>query len=61
MSKNIQTLKGPVEVDSLRLILPHEHLFTELRGPLVPDHAQAERKMWCAWWGNFWLKHVRRV
>ena len=42
MSKNIQTLKGPVEVDSLRLILPHEHLFTELRGPLVPDHAQAE-------------------
>jgi phosphotriesterase-related protein len=42
MSKNIQTLKGPVEVDSLGLILPHEHLFTELRGPLAPDYAQAE-------------------
>lgn len=42
MTKKIQTLKGSVEIDSLGLILPHEHLFTDLRGPLVPDYAQAE-------------------
>ena len=40
--KKIQTLKGLVDIDSLGLILPHEHLFTDLRGPLVPDYAQAE-------------------
>ncbi len=42
MAKSIQTIKGPVEVDSLALILPHEHLFTDLRGPRVPDYARAE-------------------
>ena len=26
------------------LILHHEHLFTDLRGPLVPGYAQAERE-----------------
>jgi phosphotriesterase-related protein len=40
--KKIQTLKGSVDIDSPGLILPHEHLFTDLRGPLVPDYAQAE-------------------
>ena len=40
--KRIQTVTGPVNVDSLGLILPHEHLFTDLRGPLVDGHAQAE-------------------
>jgi phosphotriesterase-related protein len=42
VAKRIQTLTGPVDVDSLGLILPHEHLFTDLRGPLVAGYAQAE-------------------
>lgn len=42
MVKRIHTLTGPVEVEALGLILPHEHLFTDLRGPLVPGYAQAE-------------------
>ena len=42
MEKRIQTVKGPVEIDALGLILPHEHLFTDLRGPEVPDYAQAD-------------------
>ena len=42
MTKNLHTLTGPVAVESLGLILPHEHLFTDLRGPFVPEYAQAE-------------------
>ena len=42
IAKRIQTITGPVDVDSLGLILPHQHLFTDLRGPLVADCAQAE-------------------
>lgn len=42
MAKRIQTLKGPVDIDSLGLILPHEHLFTDLRGPFVDGYALAE-------------------
>jgi phosphotriesterase-related protein len=42
MMKKIHTVKGPVEVDSLGLILPHEHLFTDLRGPHVAGYARAE-------------------
>ncbi|MCI0550405.1 MAG: esterase [Anaerolineae bacterium] len=42
MTKKIHTIKGSVEIDSLGLILPHEHLFTDLRGPLVVGYAQAE-------------------
>jgi phosphotriesterase-related protein len=38
----VQTVKGAVAVENLGLILPHEHLFTDLRGPLVPDYARAE-------------------
>jgi phosphotriesterase-related protein len=41
-TKTIHTIKGPVEVDSLGLILPHEHLFTDLRGPHIPEYAQGE-------------------
>ena len=41
-AKTIQTIKGPVDVDSLGLILPHEHLFTDLRGPHVPEYARGE-------------------
>lgn len=42
MAKNIHTITGPVAIDSLGLILPHEHLFTDLRGPSVSDYAQGE-------------------
>lgn len=38
----VQTVKRVVAVEDLGLILPHEHLFTDLRGPLVPDYALAE-------------------
>jgi phosphotriesterase-related protein len=38
----MHTVTGAVEVDSLGLILPHEHLFTDLRGPRVEGYAQAE-------------------
>jgi phosphotriesterase-related protein len=42
MVKRIQTIKGPIEIESLGFVLPHEHLFTDLRGPHVPDYAQGE-------------------
>lgn len=42
MLKRIYTIKGPIEIDTLGLILPHEHLFTDLRGPNVPDYARGE-------------------
>jgi phosphotriesterase-related protein len=42
MAKRIHTVKGPVAIDSLGLILPHEHLFTDLRGPHVAGYAQGE-------------------
>jgi phosphotriesterase-related protein len=42
MAKRIYTIKGPVETAALGLILPHEHLFTDLRGPHVPGYAQGE-------------------
>ena len=38
----LQTVQGPVLVEELRLILPHEHLFTDLRGPLAEGYAQAD-------------------
>lgn len=41
-TKHIHTLKGPVAIETLGLILPHEHLFTDLRGPSVPGYAHAE-------------------
>ena len=42
MPKKLHTIKGAVDAESLGLILPHEHLFTDLRGPSVPEYAQAE-------------------
>ena len=42
MAKRIHTIQGSVEPDSFGLILPHEHLFTDLRGPHVPGYAEAE-------------------
>jgi phosphotriesterase-related protein len=41
-SAYIQTVRGQVDIKDLGLVLPHEHLFTDLRGPQVPDYAQAE-------------------
>ena len=38
----IHTIKGSVEPNTLGLILPHEHLFTDLRGPQAIGYAQAE-------------------
>jgi phosphotriesterase-related protein len=38
----LQTFDGPIPVDELGLILPHEHLFTDLRGPSVSDYAVAD-------------------
>lgn len=40
MEKRIHTINGAVEIESLGLILPHEHLFTDLRGPSVSGYAQ---------------------
>jgi phosphotriesterase-related protein len=42
MAKHLQTITGPAEAGDLGLILPHEHLFTDLRGPTAPGYAQAE-------------------
>ena len=42
MVKSIHTVKGPIETRSLGLVLPHEHLFTDLRGPRVADYARGE-------------------
>jgi phosphotriesterase-related protein len=38
----LQTVTGPETVEKLGVILPHEHLFTDLRGPRVPDYAQGD-------------------
>lgn len=41
-SESIQTLRGDVDAAILGLMLPHEHLFVDLRGPLAPGYAQAD-------------------
>lgn len=38
----VQTVKGSIAASALGLTLPHEHLFTDLRGPDVADYARAE-------------------
>jgi phosphotriesterase-related protein len=38
----IRTLKGDVAVDTLGLMLPHEHLFVDLRGPFAERYAEAD-------------------
>jgi len=38
----IHTVNGPIETSALGLILPHEHLFTDLRGPHVPGYARGD-------------------
>jgi phosphotriesterase-related protein len=42
IAKQIHTVNGPVDPASLGLILPHEHLFTDLRGPSVDGYAQGD-------------------
>lgn len=42
--KFFRTIIDDIPVENLGLILPHEHLFTDLRGPDVPDYAQADPK-----------------
>jgi phosphotriesterase-related protein len=42
LSTLIHTVNGPVEASTLGLFLPHEHLFTDLRGPTVSGYAQAD-------------------
>jgi phosphotriesterase-related protein len=42
MIKNLQTVTGPVPVEALGLVLPHEHLFTDLRGPDAVGYAEAD-------------------
>ena len=42
MAKQLHTLHGAIDIDSLGMILPHEHLFTDLRGPHVAGYAEAE-------------------
>lgn len=38
----LQTIKGAVSTDTLGLMLPHEHLFVDLRGPFAPHYGEAE-------------------
>jgi phosphotriesterase-related protein len=42
ISEWLQTVKRVVAVEELGLVLPHEHLFTDLRGPLASGYALAE-------------------
>jgi len=36
------TTQGPVAAEALGVILPHEHIFTDLRGPTTPGYGQAD-------------------
>ena len=38
----VRTVRGDVPVTSLGTFLPHEHLFTDLRGPLKPHYAEGD-------------------
>lgn len=38
----LETVSGPISVSEIGLVLPHEHLFTDLRGPSVIDYARAD-------------------
>lgn len=38
----LQTIKGTVATDTLGLMLPHEHLFVDLRGPFAPGYGEAD-------------------
>lgn len=38
----LRTVIDDIPVEKIGLILPHEHIFTDLRGPNDPDYAQAD-------------------
>ena len=40
-----RTLTGDIPIDSLGLVLPHEHLFTDLRGSDVDGYAQEDPEL----------------
>jgi phosphotriesterase-related protein len=42
MALKLQTVRGPVAGKMLGLVLPHEHLFTDLRGPQAGGYAQGD-------------------
>ena len=42
MAKYMHSLTGPVQEGDLGLVLPHEHIFVDLRGPSAPNYAQAD-------------------
>ena len=37
-----ETTQGPVEAKGLGIVLPHEHIFTDLRGPTTAGYGQAD-------------------
>ncbi len=37
-----ETTQGPVLAEGLGIVLPHEHIFTDLRGPTTPGYGQAD-------------------
>src|SRR5688572_18832572 len=39
---SIMTTAGPLDADAAGLILPHEHIFTDLRGPDKPGYGEAD-------------------
>ena len=47
MATTLHTVNGLVEAEALGLILPHEHLFTDLRGPTVADYARGDPAAVC--------------
>ena len=40
--QHLLTIKGPVSIEEFKLVLPHEHIFTDLRGPKHPEYAKAD-------------------
>ena len=36
----LRTIKGDIPTEQLGFILPHEHLFVDLRGPLTPGYGE---------------------
>ena len=41
-SWSFATTQGPVPAEALGVVLPHEHIFTDLRGPTTPGYGQAD-------------------
>lgn len=39
---HLLSTKGLIAPQESGLVLPHEHIFTDLRGPTLPDHGQAD-------------------